>query len=288
MSYHSIWHNGQGLFFSFQWMTHITGMHEKAWGKSSSKFSLLYISTNIFSNSKIMLLPTNTKTLYTCTPVSSSSSEPPQMCLQPPTTNFWMWTQSSPLSMSTFPHSAQQTTDGYRIKYVSCNPYGLEENVVDSIHAQSPRLDKYGKVIPGWFDTGLMNYKNGRMTSVEGHCVGRVRCVFTLPLEYFTHTFSHLVGGRVPPKYLPNVEWFTPFPISADQNHLLYKISKLQVHSKQQVSIVPVQLIHQSVHLFPKFGAVAQDEWKSTNVLNLCQIFSTNPFSDHFPYSNLY
>ena len=133
-----------------------------------------------------------------------------------------------------------------------------------------------------------MNYKNSEMTGVEGHCVGRVHCVFTLSLEYFTHCFSHLVGGHVPPKYLPNVEWFTPFPISADQNHLLYKISKLQVHSEQQVSIVPVQLIHQSVHLFPNFGVVAQDEWKSTNLLNLCQIFSTNPFSDHFPYSNLY
>ena len=126
------------------------------------------------------------------------------------------------------------------------------------------------------------------MTGVEGDCVGRVRCVFTLPQESLTHWFSHLAGGRVPPKYLAYVEWFTPFPISPDRNHLLYKISKLQVHGEQQVSIVPVQLIRQSVHLFPRFGAVAPDEWKSTNVLDLCQIFFTNPFSDRFPYSNLY
>ena len=176
----------------------------------------------------------------------------------------------------------------HRIKYVSCDPYSLEKgnNVVDSIHAQPARLDKYGKVIPGRFDTGLVNYKDGGMTGVKGHCVGRVHCVFLLPPDALTYWFSRL--GRVPPRYLAYVEWFTPFPTSPDRNHLLYKISKLQVHNKQQVSIVPVQLIRQSVHLFPKFGPVARDEWKSTNVLDLCQTFFTNPFSDHFPYSNLY
>lgn len=175
----------------------------------------------------------------------------------------------------------------HRIKFVSCDPYDLEkgENVVDSIHAQPARSDKYGKVIPGRFDTGLVNYKDGGMTGVKGHCVGRVRCIFTLPPESLTHWFSR---GRVPPKYLAYVEWFTPFPTSPDRNHLLYKISKLRVHGEQQVSIVPVQLIRQSVHLFPKFGPVAREDWKSTNVLDLCQTFFTNPFSDRFPYSNLY
>ena len=124
------------------------------------------------------------------------------------------------------------------------------------------------------------------ITWAIGHCVGRVRCVFMLPPDALTHWFSCL--GCVPPKYLAYVEWFMPFPASPDHNHLLYKISKLQVHSEQQVSIVPVQLIRQSVHLFPKFGPVAKDEWKSSNVLDLCQTFFTNPFSDHFSYSNLY
>ena len=177
------------------------------------------------------------------------------------------------------------------ITYVSHDPYCLEkgENVVNSIHAQparSKKNNKYGKIIPGRFDTGLVNYKDGRMTGVKGHCVARVRCVFILPADTLTHWFSHL--GRVPPKYLAYVEWFTPFLPSPDQNHLLYKISKLRVHGEQQVSIVPVQLIRQSVHLFPKFGPVTRDEWKSTNVLDLCQTFYTNPFSDRFPYSNLY
>ena len=100
----------------------------------------------------------------------------------------------------------------HRIKYVSRDPYGVEngEIVVDSIHAQPARSDKYGKVILGRFDTGLVNYKDGGMTGVEGHCVGRVRCIFTLPPESLTHWFSRLTSGRVPPKYLAYVEWFTP------------------------------------------------------------------------------
>ena len=161
-----------------------------------------------------------------------------------------------------------------------------EETVVDSIHAQPAHSDKYGNVIPGRFDTGLVNYKDGGMTGVKGHCVGRVRCVFILPSDALTRWFSHT--GHVPPKYLAYVEWFTPFPTYPDQNHRLYKISKLQVHGEQQVSIIPVQLIRQSVHLFPKFGPVARDDWKSMNVLDLCNTFFTNPFSDRFPYSNLY
>ena len=104
------------------------------------------------------------------------------------------------------------------------------------------------------------------MTGVKGHCVGRLCCVFVLPPDTLTHWFSCL--GCVPPKYLMYVEWFTPFLTSPDQNHLLYKISKLKVHGEQQVSIVLVQPICQSVHLLPKFGPVAQDKWKSVNILH--------------------
>ena len=111
------------VFFSFRWMTRITGMHEKAWGKSSSTFSLLYIFTNVFSNSRIMLLPTNTKHYIQLSLFHHQSRKCVLVCLQPPTTNFWMWTRSSLLSMSTFPCSAPRTTDGYHIKYVSCDPY---------------------------------------------------------------------------------------------------------------------------------------------------------------------
>jgi len=60
----------------------------------------------------------------------------------------------------------------HRIKFVSRDPYSLDntQTVVDSIHAQPARFDKYGKVIPGRFDTGLVNYKNGDVRGVKGKC----------------------------------------------------------------------------------------------------------------------
>ena len=176
----------------------------------------------------------------------------------------------------------------HHIKYVSHDPYGLEneENIVNSIHAQPACSNKYGKVIPSRFDTGLMNYKDGRMTGVRGHCVGRVHCVFILPSDTLTHWFLHL--GCVPPRYLAYVEWFTPFPTSPDQNHQLYKISKLHVQGEQQVSIVPVQLIHQSVHLFPKLGQLHVMNGNRPMFLIYARLFLPTLFSDRLPYSNLY
>jgi hypothetical protein len=53
---------------------------------------------------------------------------------------------------------------------VSHDPYSLDhgETVADSIHAQPARSDKYGKEIPGQFDTALVNYNEGGITGVKG------------------------------------------------------------------------------------------------------------------------
>ena len=193
----------------------------------------------------------------------------------------------------------------HRIKFISHDPYSAnnKDTVVDSIHAQPARLDKYHKRVPGRFDTGLISYKvdgsrgiagssfihivsGSILTDLPGHCVGRIQCIFTLPPDALVHWFSQL--GQKPAKYLAYVEWFTPFRPSPEGNHLLYKISKHRAHGEQQASIVPVELIRQSVHLLPKFGPVAPQEWKSSNVLDLCETFYVNTFSDRFSYSNLY
>ena len=59
----------------------------------------------------------------------------------------------------------------HRIKFVSVdllavNP--LHEVVVDSIHVEPARLDKYNKVIPGRFDTAMVNFNGGDSTGVKG------------------------------------------------------------------------------------------------------------------------
>ncbi|KAG0695842.1 hypothetical protein DFH29DRAFT_953648, partial [Suillus ampliporus] len=52
-----------------------------------------------------------------------------------------------------------------------------------------------------------------------------------------------------PPKHLAYIEWFTPFPLTPDSRHGMYKITCF-IHSGERVaSIIPVSNIACSVHL---------------------------------------
>jgi len=68
----------------------------------------------------------------------------------------------------------------------------------------------------------------------------------------------------------------------------MYKISRCIKNGKQQASVIPVNLIRQSVHLIPEFGPIAPTIWKSSTVLELASNFFVNPFSDRFAYSTLF
>ncbi|KAJ6555889.1 hypothetical protein B0H19DRAFT_947317, partial [Mycena capillaripes] len=39
-----------------------------------------------------------------------------------------------------------------------------------------------------------------------------------------------------------------------------------------------------SIHLLPKFGPVAPQDWKSSNVLEKCKLFFANPLTDRHVY----
>jgi len=52
----------------------------------------------------------------------------------------------------------------------------------------------------------------------------------------------------------------------------------------QICSIIPLANICRSVHLFPKFGPFAPQEWTSSNVLDLCNTFFVNDFTDRHMY----
>lgn len=89
------------------------------------------------------------------------------------------------------------------------------------------------------------------------------------------------------PDRLAYVEWFRPFPANPERHHLMYKISRAYRDAAQgfrEASIVPLSSIKRSLDLYPVFGPVAPREWTSDNVLEECDCFYVNPFSDSYMY----
>jgi hypothetical protein len=63
----------------------------------------------------------------------------------------------------------------------------------------------------------------------------------------------------------------------------MYKVSRVTHNGWRQASIIPVELIRASVHLFPQFGQQTRD-WNMFTVLELCQLFYINSFSNRDVY----
>lgn len=59
----------------------------------------------------------------------------------------------------------------HRIKFVTNDPYSLTPEadiVVDSVHCEPAYKDKYGNLVPGRFDTAVINYQDGRRAGLKG------------------------------------------------------------------------------------------------------------------------
>ena len=75
------------------------------------------------------------------------------------------------LAAATFPLGFTKLPVYHRLKFVShdlASLAALDDLVVDSIHAESARDDKYGAVVPGRFDTAVINFGEGGEIGVEG------------------------------------------------------------------------------------------------------------------------
>ncbi|KAJ7841714.1 hypothetical protein B0H14DRAFT_3086726 [Mycena olivaceomarginata] len=165
----------------------------------------------------------------------------------------------------------------HRIKYTTEDPYKAgspEDAVVDSIHVQPQKMIRNGTVLPGRFDTAMINDGCGKLTGVTGYRVGQIRVVFSLTARHIEGLFP---PGHYPPKHLAYVEWFSAFTAQPEAPHLMYKLT-----------IIPLENIRRSVHLLPKFGAVAPAHWTSSNVLEECSAFYVNCFTDRHSYATIF
>ncbi|KAI0338542.1 hypothetical protein BDW22DRAFT_1409533 [Trametopsis cervina] len=158
----------------------------------------------------------------------------------------------------------------------------LSANEDDVVHARPARLDKYKNSIPGRFDTVLINDGDGEYLGVKGHRIGQVKVIFSLPKNAYHFFFS---DDQQPPKYLAYIEWFKPFRLLPQPNHLLYRVTRsLDASGDRLASIVPVDCIRRSIALFPSFSSSVPREWTSSNILDECSTFYVNSFSDRHSY----
>ncbi|KAK7031890.1 hypothetical protein R3P38DRAFT_3313820 [Favolaschia claudopus] len=180
----------------------------------------------------------------------------------------------------------QSVSAYHKIKFWNEDPFGRPDtsDALDVVHVKPGYLNRQNRIVGGRFDTVLVNISDGQHFGVTGYRVGQVRVVFTLSDRVLDSIFTDKNMER-PPRYLAYVEWFSKFPRTPDSNHGMYKISR---PADRIASIIPVSDIRRTVQLFPQFGPVAPREWTSQNVLELCNKFYVNPWSDRHCYVTVY
>lgn len=114
----------------------------------------------------------------------------------------------------------------------------------------------------------------------------QVRVVFEIPEKGLNDLFPALPPSARP-KHLAYVEWFTPCTVP-HRDHGLYTITRSLIGTSRRCSIIPLEHLERSCHLYPQFGPIAPRDWTSSNVLDRCSTFFVNPFSDKYMYKLIY
>lgn len=113
-----------------------------------------------------------------------------------------------------------------------------------------------------------------------GHRIAQLRAVFQIPKKVADSIFL----GTSAPAHLVYAEWFSPLSARRDTNHLMYKVTRLTHCGRRRAAVIPVESIIGSVHLLPQFGPITTPSWNSFSVLDQCNSFYVNPFSDRHNY----
>jgi len=117
-----------------------------------------------------------------------------------------------------------------------------------------------------------------------------VRVIFTIP-----DMIDTLQGPRQRPDTwhsgpLVYVEWYSPTPSSAQENHgLMYRIKKMKTtQGRITGAIIPLSNIRQSCMLSPAFEHEIPRTWRSDNVLDLASSFFINNWSSKYAYQTIW
>lgn len=189
----------------------------------------------------------------------------------------------------------------HKVKFTNAELYGKQ--TLDAISAHPSLYNKSGKVVrSSRFDTVLININDGQnwvkgqlrriQTTINIHVIlcsdsriGRVRVVFTLPND----KLDTLIPPNIPPPtHLAYVEWFTKLARTPEIASGLYRVKKeTTADGTCAASIIPLDSITRSIHLFPKWGGAVPPAWTCETVLDLAPSFLVNIFKDNHSYFNL-
>ncbi|KAI0737930.1 hypothetical protein C8Q80DRAFT_1222642 [Daedaleopsis nitida] len=182
----------------------------------------------------------------------------------------------------------------HKVKFWVADPHGLaapDSETRDVVHVRPARKNKHGTDIPGRFDTALIRVSGNdseleHLHGMQHLCVAQVRVVFKIPSKSLPYLFPRLSASAYP-HHLAYVKWFTRLNTS-HPDHGLYRISRSLRGSARLASIIPIEQLERSCHLYPDFGPVAPREWTSSTVLEDCSHFYVNAFADRNMYKLVY
>ncbi|TBU41221.1 hypothetical protein BD309DRAFT_868732, partial [Dichomitus squalens] len=159
----------------------------------------------------------------------------------------------------------------------------------DVIHVRPAHKGKYGDMLSGRFDTALVrDTRENAQHGIHGLQVTQVRIVFKIPKKAVPLMFPKLTEEARPYGHLAYVEWFSPFT-HPEPDHCMYKVSRdLGGGGERTGSIIAVDDLKRSCHLFPDFGPIAPREWTSSTVLELCPSFYVNPYVDRHMFKLIF
>ena len=83
------------------------------------------------------------------------------------------------------------------------------------------------------------------------------------------------------------MEWFTPFKRTPHPHSLIHQVKRSCHNGDHLASVIPLQNICRSAHLFPRFGKKKPLTWTNNNVLDLCNTFLLNIFSDRHAFHSM-